>query len=136
MNPGKLDMVKKEMVRIINILGISELKWMGIGKFNSDGHYIYCHGQESHGRNAATLIINKMVQNAVLGCNFKNDRIISVHFQGKLLHITVNQFYAPITMGSPCSLDGKDSACNAGDLGSIPESGSSFGEGNGNVSPL
>ena len=136
MNPGKLDMVEKKMVRITDILEISELKWMGMGKFNSDGHCIYYHGQESNRRNAVALIINKRVQNAVLGCNFKNDRMVSVHFQGKPLQITVIQVYAAITMGFPCSLDGKDSACNAGDLGSVPELGRSLGEGNGNGNPL
>ena len=82
MNQGKLDKVKKEMASMkIDILGISELKWMGMGEFNSDDHYIYYYGQESHRRNGVALIINKRVQNAVLGYNLKNDRMISVHFQ-------------------------------------------------------
>ena len=98
MNPGKLGIVRQEMARVnINILGISELKWMGTGKFNSDDHYIYYCGQESLRRNEVALIVNKRVQNAVLGCNLKNDRMISVHFQGKPINITVIQDYAPTT---------------------------------------
>ena len=82
MSQGKLDVVKK-MTRVnINILGISELKWMGTGEFNSDDHYIYYHGQETLRRNGVALIVNKRVQNAVLGYNLKNERIILVHFQG------------------------------------------------------
>ena len=81
MNQKKLDVIKQEMVRInIDILGISELKQMGTGEFNSDDHYIYYCGQESHRRNGVTLIINKRFQNAVLGCNLKNDRMILVYF--------------------------------------------------------
>ena len=81
MNQGKLEVVKQEMARgNIDILGISELKWTGIGEFNSDDHYIYYCGQESHRRNGVTLIINKRFQNAVLGCNLKNDRMILVYF--------------------------------------------------------
>ena len=78
----------------IDIVGISELKWMGMGEFNSDYHYIYCCGQESLRRNGIALIVNKKVQNAVLRCNFKNDRMISVGFQGKPFNITVIQVYA------------------------------------------
>ena len=78
-----------------NILGISELKWTGMGEFNSDDHYIYYCGQESLGRNGVALIVNKRVQNAVLGSNCKNDRMISVRFQGKPYNITVIQVYAP-----------------------------------------
>ena len=89
-------MVKQEMVRI-NILEISELKWTGMGKFNSDDHYIYYCGQESHRRNGLALIMNKTVQNAVLGCNLKNDQMILVHFQGKSFNITVIQVYGPTT---------------------------------------
>ena len=90
MNPGKLEVVKKEMPRVnINILGIREIKWTGMGEFNSDEHYIYYSGQESLRRNGVTLIVNKRVQNAVLGCSLKNDRMISVHFQGKPFSITV-----------------------------------------------
>ena len=71
---------------------------MGMGEFNSDDHYIYYCGQESLRRNGVTLVVNKRVQNAVLGCNLKNDRMISVHFQGKPFNITVIQVYAPITV--------------------------------------
>ena len=89
-------MVKQEMARVnINILGISELKWTEIGEFTSDDHYIYCCVQESHRRNGVALIVTRRVQNAVLGCNLKNDRMISVCFQGKLFNITVIQVYAP-----------------------------------------
>ena len=89
-------MVKQEMARVnIDILEISELKWTGMGEFNSDDHYIYYCGQESLKRNEDTLIIKKRVKNAVLGCNLKNDRMISVHFQGKPLNITGMQVYAP-----------------------------------------
>ena len=83
MNQGKLEMVIQEMTRVnIDILGISELKWTGMGEFNSDENYIYYCGQESLRRNGVALIVNKRVQNAVLGCSLKNDRMISVHFQG------------------------------------------------------
>ena len=96
MNHGKLEVVKQEMARVnINILQISELKWTGMGEFNSDDHYIYYCRQESLRRNGVALIVNKRVQNAVLGCNLKNDRMISVHFQGKPFNITVIQVYAP-----------------------------------------
>ena len=96
MNQGKLDVVKQEMARVnVNILGIIELKWTGMGEFNSDSHYIYYCGQESLRRNGVAIIINKRVWNAVLGCNLKNDRKISVHFQGKLFNIMVIQVYAP-----------------------------------------
>ena len=90
MNQGKLEVVKQEMVRVnIDILGISELKWTGMGELNSDEHYIYYCGQESLRRNGVALIVNKRVYNAVLGCNLKSDRMISVHFQGKPFNITV-----------------------------------------------
>ena len=79
----------------IDILGISELKWTGISEFNSDDHYIYYCGQESLRRNGVTIIVNKRVQNAVLGCNLKNDRMISVCFQGKPFNTTEIQVYAP-----------------------------------------
>ena len=96
MNQGKLEVVKQEMARVnINILGISELKWTRMGKFNSDDHYIYYCRQESLKRNGIALIVNKRIQNAVLGCNLKNDRMISVHFQGKPFNIAVIQVYAP-----------------------------------------
>ena len=95
MNQGKLEVVKQEMARVnISILGISKLKWTGMGDFNSDDHYIYYGGQESLRRNGVTLIVNKRVQNAVFGCNLKNDRMISLHFQGKPFNITVIQVYA------------------------------------------
>ena len=84
------------MARVNNdILEISELKWIGMGKFNSDDHYIYYCGQESFRRNGVALIVNKRVQNVVLGCNLKNNRIVSVHFQGKPFNITVIQVCAP-----------------------------------------
>ena len=89
MNQGKLELVKQEMVRVnIEILGISELKWTRMGEFNSDGHYIYYRGQGSLRRNGLALIVNR-VQNTVLGCIVKNDRMISVCFQGKPFSITV-----------------------------------------------
>ena len=89
-NQGKLDVVKKEMARVnINTLGINELKWMGMGECNSDDHYIYYCGQEFLRRNGVALIVNKRVRNTVLGCNLKNNRMISVHFQGKPLNCTV-----------------------------------------------
>jgi len=96
MNQGKLEVVKQEMTRLnINILVISELKWTGMGEFNSDDHYICYCGQESLRRNRVAIMVNKRVWNAVLGCNLKNDRIISVCFQGKPFNITVFQAYAP-----------------------------------------
>ena len=86
------------MARVnVNILGISELKWTGMGEFNSDDHYIYYCGQESLRRNGVAIMVNKSVQNAVIGCNLKNDRMISVRFQGKPFNITVIQVYAPIS---------------------------------------
>ena len=78
----------------INILGISELKWTGMGEFNSDDHYIYYCGQESLRRNGVAIIVNRRVRNAVLGCNLKNNRMISVRFQGKPFNIMVIQVYA------------------------------------------
>ena len=96
MNQGKLEVVKQEIARMnVNILGISALKWTGMGEFNSDHHYIYYCRQESLRRNGVAIIINKRVRNAVLGCNLKNDRMISVRFQGKPFNITVIQVYAP-----------------------------------------
>ena len=90
MNQGKLEVVKQEMARVnIDILGINELKWTGMGEFNSDGHYIYFCGQESLKRNGVAIIVNKKVRNAVLGCNLKNDSIISVRFQSKPFNITI-----------------------------------------------
>ena len=96
MNQGKLEVIKQEMARVnINILGISELKWTGMGEFNSDDYYIYYCGQESLRSNGVSIMVNKRVRNAVLGCSLKNDRMISVHFQGKPFSITVIQVYAP-----------------------------------------
>ena len=101
MNQGKLEVVKQEMARVaVDILGISELKWTGMGEFNSNDHYIYYCGQESLRRNEVAIIANKRVQNAVLGCNLKNHRMISVHFQGKPFNITVFQVYAMTTHSS------------------------------------
>ena len=95
MNQGKLEVVKKEMVKMnINILGISELKWTETGEFNSDDHYIDHCGQEFPRTNGGALIVNKKVQNEVPWCNLKNDRMISLHFQGKPFNITVIQLYA------------------------------------------
>ena len=98
MNQGKLEVVKQEMARVnVNILGISKLKWTGMGEFNSDNHYIYYCEQESLRRNGVAIMVNKRVRNAVLGCNLKNNRMISVHFQGKPFNIIVIQVYAPIS---------------------------------------
>ena len=98
MNQGKLEVVKQEMARVnINFLGISDLRWTRMGEFNSDDHYIYYCGQESLRRNGIAIIVNKRVQNAVLGCNLKNYRMISVHFQSKPFNITVIQVYASAT---------------------------------------
>ena len=96
MDQGKLEVVKQEMARVnVDILGISKLKWNGMGEFKSDDHYIYYCGQESLRRNRVAIIVNERVQNALLGCNLKNDRMISVRFQGKPFNITVIQVYAP-----------------------------------------
>ena len=90
MNQGKLEVVKQEMARVnVDILGISELKWTGMREFNSNDYYVYYCGQESLRRNGVAIMVNKRVRNAVLGCNLKNDRMISVHFQGKPFIITV-----------------------------------------------
>ena len=96
MNQGKLEVVEQEMARVnIDILGISELKWNGMGEFHSDDHYIYYCGQESLRINGVAIIVNKRVQNAVLGCNLKSNRMISVRLQSKSFNITVIQVYAP-----------------------------------------
>ena len=96
MNQGKLEVVKQKMARVnVDIVGISEMKWTGMGEFNSDDHYIYYCGQESLRRNGVTIKVNKRVRNAVLGCNLKNNRRISVRFQGKPFNIMVIQAYAP-----------------------------------------
>ena len=92
MNQGKLEVVKQEIARVnIDIWGVSELKRAGMGEFNSDDYYIYYCGQESLRRNGIALIVNKRIQNAVLGCNLKNDRMISDHFQGKPFNVTVTK---------------------------------------------
>ena len=96
MNQGKLEVDKQEMARLnVNILGISKLKWTGMGEFNSGDHYIYYCREESLRRNGVAIMVNKKVWNAVLGCNLKNDRMISVRLQGKSFNITVIQVYAP-----------------------------------------
>ena len=96
MNQGKLEVVKQDMARVnIDILGISEQRWTGMGEFNSDDHYIYYCGQESLRRNGVAFMINKRVRNAVLGCNLKIDGMISVCFQGRAFNIMVIQVYAP-----------------------------------------
>ena len=100
MNQGKLEVVKQEMARVnVDILGISELKWTGMDEFNSDDHYIYYCGQESLRRNGVAIMVNKRVQNAVLGCNPKNDRMISVR------NITVIQVYAPTSNGEEVEVE-------------------------------
>ena len=105
MNQGKLEVVKQEMARVkVDILGISKLKWTGMGEFNSDDHY-YC-GQESLRRNGVAIMVNKRVRNAVLGCNLKNDRMISVHFQGKPFNIRVIQVYAPTSNAEEAEVEG------------------------------
>ena len=96
MNQGKLEVVKQKMARVnTDMLGISELKWTGMGEFNSDDHHIYYCGQEFLRRNGVAIMVNKRVRNAVLGYNLKNDRMISVRFQGKPFNITVIQVYTP-----------------------------------------
>ena len=96
MNQGKLEVVKQEMARVnIDILGISELKWTGMGEFNSDDHYIHYCKQEYLRRNGVAIMVNRRVLNGVLGCNVKNDKMISVCLQGKPFNITVLQVYAP-----------------------------------------
>ena len=96
MNQGKLEVVKQVMARVnIDILGINKLKWTGMGEFNLDDHYIYYCGQESLRRNGVDIVVNKRVRSAVLGCNLKNNRMISVRFQGRSFSITLIQVYAP-----------------------------------------
>ena len=107
MNQGKLEVVKQEIARVNKyILGISEQKWSGMGKFNSDDHYIYYPGQESLRRNGVVLTVNKRAQNAVLGCNLKKDRMNSVPFQGRPFIITVIQVYAQPLMLKKLKLNG------------------------------
>ena len=106
MNQGKLEVVKQEMARVnVDILGISKLKRTGMGEFNSDDHYIYYCGQESLRRNGVAITANKRVQNAVLGCNLENNRMISVHFQGKLFNIMVIQVYALTSNAEEAEVD-------------------------------
>ena len=105
MNQGKLEVVKQEIARVNDILGISELKYTGMRKFNSDDHYICYCGQESLRKNGVSTIVNKRVQNAVLGCNLENYKMISVHFQGKPSNITVIQVYAPTTNAREAGLE-------------------------------
>ena len=107
MNKGKLEVVKQEMAGVnIDILGISELKWTGMGEFNSYDHYIYYCGKESLRRNGVAIRVNKRVRNAALGANLRNDRMISVHFQGKPFNITVIQVYAPTSNAEEAELNG------------------------------
>ena len=95
MNQGELEVVRQEMARVnIDILGLSELKWTGMGEFNSDDHQINYCGQESLSRNGVAIIVHKRVQNAVLECSIKKDRMISVPLQGKPFNITIIQVYA------------------------------------------
>ena len=106
MNQGKLKLVKQEMARVnITILGISELRWTGTGKFNSDDHYICYCGQESLRINGVANIVNKRAQNAVLGCSLKNDRMICFRFQGKPFNIMVIQVYAPTSNAEEAELE-------------------------------
>ena len=106
MNQGKLEVVKQEMARVnVDILGISKLKWTGMGEFNSGDHYIYYCGQEFLRRNGVAIMVNKRDRNAVLGCNLKNDRIISVRFQGKRFNITVTQVYAPTSNAEKAEIE-------------------------------
>ena len=103
---GKLEVVKQEMARVnTDILGISELKWTGMGDSNSDDHSIYYRGQESLRRNGVALIVNKRVQNAVPRCNLKHDRVITVCFQGKAFNITIIQVYAPTTNANEAEVE-------------------------------
>ena len=106
MNQGKLEVVKQEMERVnVDILGISELKWTGMGELNSDDHYIsYCR-QESLRRNGVTIMVTKRVRNAVLGCNLKNDKMISVCFQGKPFNLTAIQDYAPTSNAEEAEIE-------------------------------
>ena len=106
MNQGKLEVVKQQMARVnVDILRISKLKWTGMDEFNSDDHYIYCCGQESLRRNGVAIMVNKRVRNAVLGCNLKNDRIISVRLQGKPFNITVIEVYAPTSKAEETEIE-------------------------------
>ena len=106
MNQGKLEVVKQEMARVnVDILGISEPKWTGMGEFSIDDHYIYYCGQESLRRNGVTIVVNRRFQNAVLGCYLQNDRMISACFQGKPFNITVIQVYAPTSNAEEAEIE-------------------------------
>ena len=106
MNQGKLEEIKQEMGRVnVDIVGINELKWTGNDEFNSDDHYIYYCGQESLRRNGVAIMVNKGVGNTVLGCNLKNDRMISVRFQGKPFNITAIQVYAPTSNAEEAEIE-------------------------------
>ena len=107
MNQGKLEVVIQEMARMnIDSLRISELKWTGMGECNSNDHNIYYSEQESLRRNGVAIMVNKRVQNVVLGCNLKNDRMVSVHFQGKPFSVTVIQVYALTSNAEKLKLNG------------------------------
>ena len=107
MTQGKLEVLKQEMARLnIKILGISKLKWTGMSEFNSDEHYIYYCGQESLRKNGVAIIVNERVQNALLGCNLKNDRMISVCFQSKPFNMTVIQNYALTSNAEKAEVEG------------------------------
>ena len=107
MNQGKLEVVKQEIARVnVEILGISELKWTRMGEFTSDDHYIYFCGQETFRKNGVAIIVNKRIRHAVLGCNLKSDRMISVLFQGKPFNITVIQVYVQSLMLKKLNLKG------------------------------
>ena len=102
MNQGKLEVVQQEMARVnVDVLGISELKWTGMGEFNTGDHYIYYCGQESLRENGVAIMVNKRVQNAVLGCNLKNDRMISVHFQVHSLIVSKRCYVFPCVFSLP-----------------------------------
>ena len=106
MNQGKLEVLKQETARVnIDILGVSELKWTGMDKINSEDHCIYYSGQESLRRNGVAIIVNKRIQNAVFVYNLRNDRMISVPFQGKPFNITVIQVYAPTTNAKEAEIE-------------------------------
>ena len=102
-----MEVVKQEMARVnVDFLGINELKWTGMGEFNSDDHYVYYCKQESLRRNGVAIIVNNRVQNAVLRCNLKNNRMISVRFHGRPFNITVIQVYAQPVMPKKLKLNG------------------------------
>ena len=106
MNQGKLEVIKQEMGRVnIDMLGLSELRWTGMGECNSDDHYTYYCGQESLRRNGVAIIVNKRVRNAVLGCSLKYDRMPSVRFQGKPFNIMVIQVYAPTSSAEEADVE-------------------------------